>query len=149
MWWNNKSPPGVEVDFMNNSDGVVSGYARNILAAKGEIVYKEPYIFPQGELKSSKIRNRGIGEKYESNKLKVYPNPARDYIIIEYTLNREHENTSIVLYDVNGKTIRSHSLNATRDILVIPLTGIPSGNYLCSLRMGNKPVQNVKFIIIK
>ncbi len=41
------------------------------------------------------------------------------------------------------------SLNSTQDFLVIPLSGIPSGNYICSLRVGGKPLQNVRFVVIK
>lgn len=134
---------------MNNSEGPVSSFASNVLLSRGLINYNEPYILPEEGYKSSKIHHRNLNETQETSQLKVYPNPARDYIIIEYILDREPENASIFLYDVSGKTILSQSLKATRDFLVVPLTGIPSGNYLCSLRMGNNSVQNVKFIIIK
>ncbi len=134
---------------LNNSDGLVSGYARNVLLSKGIIDYREPYILPEEGYKLSAIRHRNFNEKYESSRMKVYPNPARDYIIIEYTLNAEPENAVIAIYDGGGKTIRSQSLNSTRDFLVIPLSGIPSGNYICSLRVGGKPLQNVRFVVIK
>ena len=134
---------------LNASHGVVSGYARNILTAKGEIVYCEPYIFPDGSLKSSNIRYKTSFEKQKSSRVKVYPNPARDYIIIEYSLDKEPENGSIELYEATGKAIKTIPINNTHDWLVVALPEIPAGNYLAILKTGMKPVGIVKFVIVK
>jgi len=137
------------LNLMNSSTGSLSGYARNVLLARGEITYKEPYIFPQGSVKSSKIHHKNTSENKNTNLLKVYPNPARDYIIIEYALNIGPDNASVVLYDAMGKIIRFMKINNTIDWLVVPLGDIPSGNYIGILKNNDKPLGTVKFVIAK
>jgi len=134
---------------MNSSTGSLSGYARNVLLARGEITYKEPYIFPQGTVKSSKIHHKSTSENQNANLLKVYPNPARDYIIIEYALNTVFDNASVVLYDASGKTIRKFTISKTFDWLVLPLTEFQAGNDIGILRNGTMPVKTAKFVVIK
>jgi len=72
---------------MNNSSANVHALARNLLIAIDTLTYQEPYILPD-LLKSSeayneywKLLNTNI-PKY----LEVHPNPANDYIIIDYSL---------------------------------------------------------------
>jgi hypothetical protein len=134
---------------LNNSNGLIAGYARNILAAKGLVVYQEPYILPEGEVKSSKIRHKSNNVKFDMTKLKIYPNPARDYIIIEYTLNTETDNGVIRIYDVNGKALQQIPLENTNDYLVVPVTNLPAGGYLCSIIQNDKPIQSARFIVVK
>jgi len=136
-------------NLMNSSTGYVSRYARNVLLALGEIAYKEPYIFPHESVKSSKIHHKSTSENQNTNLLKVYPNPARDYIIIEYALNIVFDNASVVLYDASGKTIRKFTISKTFDWLVLPLTEFRAGNYIGILRNGTMPVKTAKFVVMK
>jgi hypothetical protein len=136
-------------NLMNSSTGSLSGYARNVLLALGEIAYTEPYIFPQGSVKSSKIHHKSTSESKNTNLLKVYPNPARDYFIIEYSMNIKPDNASVVLYDAMGKIIRSMKINNTFDWLVVPSGDIPSGNYIGILKNSDKLLGTVKFVIAK
>lgn len=135
--------------FLNNSNGLIAGYARNILVAKGLAVYQEPYILPEGEVKSSKIRYKSKKDKFDLNNLKIYPNPARDYIIIEYTLKTETDNAMICIYDFNGKPRQYIPLENTSDYLVVPVTGLPAGGYVCTISQNNRPVQSARFIVVK
>jgi hypothetical protein len=154
--WQGKSLPYVDslqiqtiAAIMNNSEGVVSGYARNILLTLGEVVYKEPYVFPADGLKSSKIRHRSNFENHTSNELKIFPNPARDYIIIEYALKEEPGNTIMKLYDAAGKVIRKISVNDTHDWLIVPVSDLSEGTYLCSLHFNDNTVKNARFVVIR
>ncbi|OJV35474.1 MAG: hypothetical protein BGO29_05165 [Bacteroidales bacterium 36-12] len=79
----------------------------------------------------------------------VYPNPALDYINIEYSLNRS-ESVEILLYDNSGKLVyrlKNKSVHETGAYLV-KLNGIvlPSGIYHCVLQTENRKV--TKQIII-
>jgi hypothetical protein len=137
------------LNIMNNSNGLIATYARNILSSNGIVVYHEPYIFPNDSLKSSKIRHRISNEKYEADMMKIYPNPAKDYIIVEYTLNESPDNAKVELYDITGKNLKKLNLKNTHDWLVVPLQNLPGGPYICCLRTGNKTVDSVKFILVK
>jgi len=83
------------------------------------------------------------------NQLKVYPNPAKDYIIVEYTLNSNSDDVSIDLYDISGKRIRSIKVDNTHDWLVVPLTDLPGGNYFGVINSDMKIDGTVKFVITK
>jgi len=133
----------------NSSNGYVSGYAKNILVTMGKITYHEPYVFPDGNLKSSKIIRKNSLDEQRVNQLKVYPNPAKDYIIVEYTLNSNSDDVSIDLYDISGKRIRSIKVDNTHDWLVVPLTDLPGGNYFGVITSDMKIDGTVKFVITK
>lgn len=61
------------------------------------------------------------------NPFTVFPNPAKDKIIINGKLNR---NTSVRLIDINGKTIKEIRTNTSSNSLEIQLPGLAAGVYI-------------------
>ena len=37
----------------------------------------------------------------------------------------------------------------TNDYLVVPVTNLPAGGYLCSIIQNDKPIQSARFIVVK
>jgi hypothetical protein len=140
---------GILENLMINSNGSISGYARNILSAREDIIYNEPYIFPQEGTKSSKVHYKNSDVISELSSLKSYPIPAKEYIIVEYSLSTNPDNASVIIYNTSGKTIREIILTKSHDWLVLPLTTIPAGNYIVVLKNGTASVKTVKFVIVK
>jgi len=92
------------IDLEVNQSGMANVYARNILLALNRMEYEEPIILPD-LLKSSAAMDeyKELLSKVADAPgfIKVKPNPAKDYIIIEYELEREAD-ASIEINDITG-----------------------------------------------
>ena len=51
--------------------------------------------------------------------LKVFPNPAKDYLIIEYILESAQSNAILQLTDMSGKILSTYQLNNKQDQQII------------------------------
>jgi hypothetical protein len=130
--------------------GAAKAYARNILLALDEMVYEEPIILPDlfktseaidayEDLLSKAIDAPGF--------IKVYPNPAKDFMMIAYEL--ESETTATVkVSDINGKPFYSKVLHNRTDQFVIDTRQWKVGLYIATLRVKGDIVESVKFTVI-
>ncbi|MFH2143331.1 MAG: T9SS type A sorting domain-containing protein [Bacteroidota bacterium] len=71
-----------------------------------------------------------VKELAEMMKIKIYPNPAFDYIIIELPINLI--NSKIDIFSIQGKVIKS--LKTTDSIITIDLNNLSSGVYLIGIQ---------------
>ncbi len=90
--------------------------------------------------KSVTITNTAV--KTLSNQLgvKIYPNPANDFITIE--TNENSKNAVYYLLDINGKTIQHEAFNKFQ---TIDITSLPAGVYFIKLAIAEKIVYE-KFV---
>lgn len=90
--------------------------------------------------KSVTITNTGV--KTLSNQLgvKIYPNPANDFITIE--TNENSKNGAYYLLDINGKTIQHEAFNKFQ---TIDINSLPAGVYFIKLVIAEKIVYE-KFV---
>lgn len=65
----------------------------------------------------------------------VYPNPARDHIVIRGQKPFEKD-MQLRLYDVSGRALKTTQLPFGAQQLVLPLSGIPAGFYFLSITSG-------------
>ncbi|MDR1792128.1 MAG: T9SS type A sorting domain-containing protein [Bacteroidales bacterium] len=82
--------------------------------------------------------------------LKVYPNPAKDYITVDYTLANSSA-VVIEIIDVQGKIITSKVLGKQakgNHLTTLDCSGLALGNYLVSIITGNTR-QSAKVLILK
>ena len=110
------------------------------------LTYNEPYIFPNG-MKSDKIIRIPVKKSYESNSFKMYPNPARTYVVVEYSTENDYKDGFISLLDNNGKTVKQIALVGNHDFIVIPIRNLPSGVYICKFTVNNKTERIQKLVI--
>jgi len=104
--------------------------ARNILIASGLINYEEP-IFNESELKSSrKDKYHRKSSRSICEGLKVYPNPAKNFIIVEYKRDVNDGRGIIRILDINGKVINTVYLHRNENQQVISVTDLGSGTYI-------------------
>jgi hypothetical protein len=80
-----------------------------------------------------------VKELSASNNIKVYPNPASDYIFIENNGNFK-TNSSINLYDLNGRLILNKVNNDNN--VKIDLNGLKAGIYLLEVNNDNGVSRN-------
>ena len=53
----------------------------------------------------------GVNEYFNGMKLTTYPNPSVEKAVIEYTLEKNSSNVSLVVYDITGKKMLDNSYN--------------------------------------
>ncbi|HPT02072.1 MAG TPA: T9SS type A sorting domain-containing protein, partial [Bacteroidales bacterium] len=140
------------VELVENSPEPVKSYSRNILVANHAIEYLEPYLYDDG-LKSSSIRKKHrMGASTKQGSLLVFPNPAKDYIIVRYNLANElsdaQEKAVLEIVKTTGQVIQSLTLQAvTGQVMVSTKTFVP-GVYLIHIKGVSKKVEAIKFNVI-
>jgi len=73
-------------------------------------------------------------EEAEGQAFVVYPNPAVEWVKV--LLPKSVEKCSVELSDMTGKVLRSSILATSSAPCIIDLTGLPSGNYVVTVRNG-------------
>ena len=136
-------------DIYNNGYGIACSYARSLLVDYDTLTYNEPIAYPD-VFKSAPAAN-SVYNIFNSGKpdfIKVMPNPAKDYIIIEYELEMRGE-AQIRISDINGKPIHTVYTNEVHSQKIVNTSNWAQGIYIASLFTNNKLLQSVKFTIVK
>ena len=86
----------------------------------------------------------GLGTRslHEHVELKVYPNPASEYVYLELW---KRINGTIRIRNILGQVVLMEKISGESKILDI--TGLKSGLYLLTVESGNFPVNTRKLII--
>ena len=82
----------------------------------------------------------------QTEKVKIYPNPAKDFVNIVLT-----ENADIKLLDMHGRTIRTYKDINAYEKYEINLAGLPQGTYIMRIIMniGNEEFITTRKLVIK
>ena len=81
------------------------------------------------------------------NLLKVYPNPAKDYFIVEYQLTEEINHAVIEIVDAMGRKLQSIALFNKKDQIMINTNALSSGFYNCILLNNEKIMSQTKISV--
>ncbi|MBI9038855.1 MAG: T9SS type A sorting domain-containing protein, partial [Bacteroidales bacterium] len=131
--------------------GSASVYARNILLALNEIEYEETILVPD-LLKSTEALadyEELLGKAEDAHGyIKIQPNPAKDYITIQYEMNNEG-NAEIAINDMSGILKYSKKLQNMNDQIVVDTRNWKSGVYITTLKLNGKLIKSEKFTLIK
>jgi len=124
-------------------------YARNLLVAMGATTYSEPIVLPD-IYKSTRAM-----EDYDKllltdapNFLKLFPNPTKDYVILEYKLETDVL-ANISINDIKGITIKAIETKGQQDQITLITSDWKPGIYLANLKISGKIVESIKFTIVK
>ena len=135
-----------------NAPEPVKSYSRNILIANNAIEYHEPYLYDDG-LKSSLVKknhNKGLPSKQIS--LQVFPNPAKEYIIVKYNLANElagtQEKAVLEMVTTTGQVIKRLTLPVVTDQVVVSTKTFVPGVYLIHIKGTNNKVGTTKFTVV-
>ncbi len=136
-------------DIYNNGTGIACTYTRNLLVVYDTLTYNEPIAYPN-VFKSAPGANAvyNILNSGKPDFLKVLPNPAKDYIVIEYELEMQKQ-SQIRISDINGKPIHTLFISRIHDQEIINTGNWAQGIYIASLLTNNKLLQSIKFTIAK
>jgi len=132
---------------MESEQGAAAWYALNILIYLDEIEYEEPIEMPEF-MKSAEAHNSfiSINNTTEPRFLKVMPNPAADFIIVEYEL--EAQGTGVIeITDLTGKPVHSVRTTNLKDQLTIDTRSWKPGTYIAELKINGRIKETIKFTI--
>ncbi len=140
------------LELLENAPEPVKSYSRNILIASNAIEYHEPYLYDDG-LKSSSVKKKHhMGPPTKQVSLQVFPNPAKDYIIMRYNLANElydtQETAVLEMVTTTGQVIKSLTLqDVTGQVVFSTKTFVP-GVYIIHIKGINKKVETTKFTVV-
>ncbi|MBE9492159.1 MAG: T9SS type A sorting domain-containing protein [Bacteroidetes bacterium] len=124
---------------------IIGAYARNILQFADTLTYNEPIIWPSF-LKTLEFKEPDNMHNYTDSRLKVYPNPANTYIIIEWNL-LSLTDAIINIYDMNSQVLENIQPNKYHSYSILNTKKYSSGIYLCRISNGDGIQETVKFVI--
>ncbi|MCF8236072.1 MAG: T9SS type A sorting domain-containing protein [Bacteroidales bacterium] len=127
---------------------IPGAYAMNRLIHDSAIIYNEPVYLPD-LLKSAPVypENPYKGEKdYIMN---IFPNPAGDYLIIDYDLSEYIGNLYLKMTDIQGKQSKTIKLINSRTQKVVSTNKLPNGTYFMQLFLDNDVLETTKIVIHK
>jgi hypothetical protein len=138
----------VQLETLIERDDYFPGaYARDILFTVGLIDYEEPIVIPE-ILKSSEVadnENFSLSETLEM--LNVFPNPADNYIVVDYNAEGHTGIVLLSIIDLNGKPVFAEVQNTKRNQKVISTTDWKSGVYLVTVSVNGSTVKSRKLTI--
>ena len=120
--------------------------SRNLLLSAGLIEYDEPIKLDDG-LKTMPVYKPGV-QAAQSQKLKVYPNPANTFITVSWNAPGQ-DNTTLVIHDVNGRQVHTLPLHGLHNETIVDITGFVQGTYTVSLSQGGKTIATETLVIAK
>ena len=102
------------------------------------------YSLP-GTLIVSAIRNID----YNNSLLETYPNPAGDFIKLAYTLPKNIKEAKVSIYDIEGKIVKTYTIDNNYKELLIDTQQFSNGAYLCQINSNGMKILDTKFIVQK
>jgi hypothetical protein len=134
---------------INNGNNNLQAYCRNILIQVDSLAYYEPYLFPDAdEDKSSEVLNPTTNFNSDisvnTQFFKLYPNPAKEYITLEYSL--ETESGKFEIFTIDGMRKLSFSTSSPKGIKIIDISNWESGVYIIKLLSKGKLLQTERFV---
>jgi hypothetical protein len=120
--------------------------SRNLLLSAGLTEYEEPIKLDDG-LKTMPVYKPGI-QAVQSQKLKVYPNPANTFVTVSWNAPGQG-NTTLVIHDANGRKVLTRQLQGLHNETIVDINGFVQGTYTVSLSQGGKIIATETLVIAK
>lgn len=132
---------------MQRSSFNFSSSASGLMMANNLLEYNEPYLEPdltkRFEVKKPGVRSTAPKETF----VKVYPNPANDFITIEYNTGNDNANGKIEIIDKSGRRVNIMNLTRHFDQIIMDTRYLKPGHYIIKLVLNGKSVCSTKFVI--
>lgn len=125
-WGARTFPSGVGVQNGPNIEPVAGTYSVVFRSDTGEYVFGDP---------------SSTTEVLDPIKIKVYPNPAKDFVNIEIDTDVFNGQAQVIIYDIKGTQIMNTLMNMDK-VNTLNIAGLKAGNYVINIR-------NEKFLIGK
>ncbi len=124
-----------------------SSSACGLMVSNNLLTYNEPYLEPDltksEEVRKPRVKSENPGLAY----LKVYPNPAKDFVTIEYNTWNDKTHDVIEVIDESGRKVFSKNLGRQFDQIILDTRNFKSGSYIFRLASGDKYIGSANVII--
>jgi hypothetical protein len=127
--------------------GQVSALAMNLLQVTDTLSYQHSYVLPTEGLKNNVIARQRNHPNPASTSLKVYPNPAGDYLVVEYPVQEETSPVTIKVVDNNGFLRLTTTAPFSTGSAVLDTRTLGTGTYICHVSANGKLVGVTKFVV--
>jgi hypothetical protein len=120
-----------------------TGDSLNVTSTSAQITLQagQYRLYTDQPLNTPSITNTSAFE-IEPLKAKIFPNPAQDFVNIEFTLTQT-EDINMVIYNLNGqiiKTVSEGKLPVGEQKLRVNISDLPYGNYILQITTTNEQV---------
>lgn len=116
-----------------DSNGRGSERTRSLLALNDALDYEEPINYDDGLGKNLGRLGKPLRAIHATAKFKAFPNPALDYVNIDYEIYETFEHSEIQFVDVLGRTVHTYSIKTNKDQVLIKLPAGIHGQFECVL----------------
>jgi len=123
-----------------------------MLIAAGEIAYSEPVLLPDTSLKMKEVKNPPVIHVEQhpgASMLKLKPNPANDFVIVEWKLPETSGKPWLYIHSVKGVLVNKIKLNGSENEKVIQTAGMKPGIYIFSIKDDHDTFESKKITIIR
>jgi len=79
--------------------------------------------------------------------VKAYPNPADEFIKLEYKHTDRHQNIRLQCYDITGQTVHTEYIATGQQGSKIDISGWSSGLYMAIISSEGRIVGKAKFVV--
>lgn len=142
------SVQAVQLETLIERDDCFPGaYARDILFAAGFINYEEPIIIPETLKSSEVIEDEPFSSFDKPEILNVFPNPADDYVVVDYNAEGHSGIVLLSIIDLSGKPVFAEVQPIMRNQKVISTTDWKSGVYLVTVSVNGSTIKSRKLTI--
>ena len=119
----------------------------NLLQVTDTLSYQHSYVLPTEGLKNNIIARQRNHPNPASTSLKVYPNPAGDYLVVEYPVQEETLPVTIKVVDNSGFLRLTTTAPFSTGSAVLDTRSLGTGTYICHVSANGKLVGVTKFVV--
>jgi hypothetical protein len=122
-------------NLMEDGNADLIAHARGLLVKGGFLKYIETVNLPD-YTKSSGLDYYAEGKldkNPQKDYLRLFPNPAGDYVIAYYRVELKFQSGMISIHDLKGNLIRKYMINPGENQMVLSLKDLPNGIYIIGL----------------
>lgn len=87
-----------------------------------------------------------FGDKGSSRSIRVYPNPAKDLLYMEWDINLAQP-IMAEISDLTGKTLTTHILNPKSTIKTVQTSALPAGVYILKIYHSDHSMNSLRICI--
>ena len=130
--------------------GAASAAARAYLQTYAGLEYDEPlYLGDEMYSNGPNEHFEDLVQKAEAHQyMELYPNPAKDYLIVKFDLEMEYLDALIQISDMRGMILETQKLKASKNQILIPTKDYKEGTYTLQLSFGKQARETHKFSVI-
>ena len=103
-------------------------------------------VFEPGMIVSPRNAKAGNINGSDEPRFSIYPNPAKEYVYVDYDICERIGDIRLVIVDATGKTVREQEFKHLRDVIILKTGDLIEGTYNCVIYNGSKMEFSAKLV---